>query len=214
MGTTTVMLATSSTPGARPRLQVLPGGVPPAQTRGRSRSPRAGGSAAGVPMSGVAVGPARRPRSGEAVRTTRPARRERVVPRDHGSRGRGGWPTATARVDGAAAARPVPARPVPARLRLTRRGRLVLRWAAVLLALVVASVLMLVLSRPASAGSQSRPVPARYHVVLPGETLWGIAGEVAPNADRRDVIAEIVELNALSGSGVSAGQRIALPPTS
>jgi hypothetical protein len=41
--------------------------------------------------------------------------------------------------------------------------------------------------------------------------LWSIAGEVAPGADRRDTVAEIVELNALDGSSVRAGQRIAVP---
>ena len=99
-------------------------------------------------------------------------------------------------------------------LRLTRRGRLVLRLGLVVLALLLALVLALVLTRPASAGAQQHAVQARYHVVLPGETLWSIAGEIAPQADRRDVVAEIVELNALPGSGVEAGQRIAIPPSS
>jgi hypothetical protein len=99
-------------------------------------------------------------------------------------------------------------------MRLTRRGRLVVRWAVLTLALLAVFILVLALSRPASAGPWRHSVPANYHVVLQGETLWGIAGEVAPNADRREVIAQIVELNALSSSGVAVGQRIALPPTS
>jgi hypothetical protein len=100
------------------------------------------------------------------------------------------------------------------RLRLTRRGRLVFRAGALVLAAGAVLLAVLMVSRPAAAGSPSGPVQVRYHVVLPGETLWSIAGEVAPRVDRREVIAEIVELNALPDSGVLAGQRIALPPTS
>lgn len=206
MGTTTAMLATSSTPGARPQLRVLPGGLPPARVPAGSRPSRAAGPAAGpaAGRSAVRADPRRRSHLGAVARIPQPGRRERIVPRDQP-----GGPAAKVRVGGVAAAQPV-----PMRLRLTRRGRLVVRWAAVLLAAVVACVLTLVLSRPASAGSQSRPVPVRYHVVLPGETLWGLAGGLAPHADRRDVIAEIIELNALPGAGVSVGQRIALPPVS
>ncbi|HET9654651.1 MAG TPA: LysM peptidoglycan-binding domain-containing protein [Kineosporiaceae bacterium] len=99
----------------------------------------------------------------------------------------------------------------PGRLRLTRRGRLVVRAGVVLLAMLVALLAVLLLSRPAVAGAGAEPVPVRYHVVLPGETLWGIAGEAAPQGDRREVIAQIIELNALPSAGVVAGQRIALP---
>ena len=74
---------------------------------------------------------------------------------------------------------------------------------------VVAGVLMI--NRPAEAGSEIHQVPVSYHVVLPGETLWGLAGEVAPNADRGDTIADLMELNALSVPTLAAGQRIALP---
>jgi LysM repeat protein len=47
--------------------------------------------------------------------------------------------------------------------------------------------------------------------VAPGQTLWAIAGEVAPNADRRDTVARIQELNALSSVNLQAGQKIAVP---
>jgi hypothetical protein len=81
--------------------------------------------------------------------------------------------------------------------------------AALTLLALVAGVLLI--DRTAEAGSTSRPVPVTYRVVLPGETLWQIAGEVAPGADRRDTVARIVELNALPNAGVNAGQRIAVP---
>jgi LysM repeat protein len=74
---------------------------------------------------------------------------------------------------------------------------------------VTASVLGLV--RPALAGTHTRPVSVRYHVVLPGETLLRIAAEEAPGVDVRDTAARIIELNALGGSEVQAGQQLALP---
>jgi hypothetical protein len=99
----------------------------------------------------------------------------------------------------------------PPPLRLTRRGRVVLRLATgvLLLGAVVGGVLGLI--RPADAGTQVIPVPVSYHVVLPGETLWSIARESVPGADPREVVARIVELNALPGAGLTAGQRIAVP---
>ena len=51
----------------------------------------------------------------------------------------------------------------------------------------------------------------RYVTVAPGDTLWSIAGEVAPGEDRRDTVARILELNARETSGVRAGDRIAVP---
>jgi LysM domain len=105
-----------------------------------------------------------------------------------------------------------PARPTgTAPITLTRRGRIVVRIGIVGLVLLAVLAGVLLLGRPAQAGSQSHPIRASYRVVLPGETLWQIAGEVAPNADRRDTVAKIIELNALPGAGVLAGQRIAVP---
>jgi LysM repeat protein len=97
------------------------------------------------------------------------------------------------------------------RLRLTRRGRLVVRVGLVLLIGAAVLTSVLVMSGSAEAGSGGGPAPMQYHVVLPGETLWGLAGQIAPDQDRRDTVAQIVELNALDGSGVVVGQRLALP---
>ena len=54
-------------------------------------------------------------------------------------------------------------------------------------------------------------MPTRYITVGPGETLWAIAGEVAPDADRRDTVQRILEINALPSANLQAGQRIAVP---
>jgi hypothetical protein len=122
-----------------------------------------------------------------------------------------GRPAACARrPSGSARLVVVPDRPA---LRLTRRGRFVVRIATGGLVLLAVLVGVLLLDRTAQAGSQSHPVPVGYHVVLPGETLWQIAGEVAPRSDRRDTVAKILDLNALSTAAVSPGQRIAVPMT-
>lgn len=97
----------------------------------------------------------------------------------------------------------------PPPLRLTPRGRRVLHALGVLLLLVVAVGGALV-ARTAEAGTGSGPAVAE-RVVLPGETLWQIAGEVAPGVDRRETVAQLVDLNGLDSSRVEAGRRIAVP---
>lgn len=96
-------------------------------------------------------------------------------------------------------------------LRLTRRGQVVAAALAAIVLVVVVGAGVLLIGRQAMAGDQVHPVPATYHIVLPGETLWSIAGDVAPGADRRDAVDRIVEFNALSSAGVQAGQRVAIP---
>jgi hypothetical protein len=44
-----------------------------------------------------------------------------------------------------------------------------------------------------------------------GETLWQVASEIDPDADPRDVIADLVSLNNLPSAEVSAGQSLAVP---
>jgi LysM repeat protein len=92
-------------------------------------------------------------------------------------------------------------------MRLTRRGRLLI---TMLLSLCGVS-LTLFTGTVSLAGTQSDQVPVRYVTVAPGETLWSIAGEVAPATDRRDTVQRIVDLNALDGPRLSVGQRIAVP---
>jgi hypothetical protein len=98
-------------------------------------------------------------------------------------------------------------------LRLTRRGRAVLR-ALVVLGLVglMAATALLMAHRADAADGPAPKTVVKHHVVLPGETLWGIATGLAPGADPRDTIAAIVEFNSLQSSAVHAGQDLALPP--
>jgi hypothetical protein len=96
-------------------------------------------------------------------------------------------------------------------LRLTRRGRIVATALAAIIVLLAIAAGVLLLGQQALAGDHARPVPASYHIVLPGETLWSIAGNVAPDADRRETIERIMEFNALSSAGVHVGQGVAIP---
>jgi hypothetical protein len=95
---------------------------------------------------------------------------------------------------------------------LTRRGRVVLRGLVVLLLVLVVTLAVLLLGRTAQAGTQVGVVTGDRYVVEPGETLWDIAGRVAPDADRRDTVLRIVRFNALPSSSVQAGQELAIPP--
>ncbi|UZN04918.1 LysM peptidoglycan-binding domain-containing protein [Cellulomonas sp. S1-8] len=100
------------------------------------------------------------------------------------------------------------ASPQPARseapLRLTARGRVVV-WA-----------LGLVLAGGAAAAAQADGPAAGTQVqrvvVAPGDTLWGIAADVAsPHEDVRDVVLQLIALNELPSGGLQAGQTIVVP---
>lgn len=96
------------------------------------------------------------------------------------------------------------------RLRITRRGRLVVTALAVLLAVALVVTAYALRSAPASA--VVRPVqPVEQITVLPGQTLWGIAAPRAAAGDVRDVIAQIRELNGLTDSRILAGQELLVP---
>jgi LysM repeat protein len=100
--------------------------------------------------------------------------------------------------------------PGEAPLRLTRRGRFLLRGLVVLAALLVTAVTVLALARPALAADPSGSGPA-VHVVQPGESLWEVARVVAPAADPRDTVLQIADLNDLSSSAVTPGQELVVP---
>ena len=96
------------------------------------------------------------------------------------------------------------------RLRLTRRGRAVL---GVLLAAPIAVVLAISAlgSGPAQAGSTVSTTEFSHITVAQGESLWDLAAWIAPDADPREVVADLVSLNQLATTEVHAGQRLAIP---
>ncbi|MCW2287352.1 LysM peptidoglycan-binding domain-containing protein [Leucobacter luti] len=98
------------------------------------------------------------------------------------------------------------------RLRLTRRGRVVLgALATVFTAGVLAFVATLGAPQALASDAQGGGQQFHYVVVQPGASLWSVATELDAGADPRDLVAEIVQLNQLDGSGVEAGQPLAVP---
>ena len=57
------------------------------------------------------------------------------------------------------------------------------------------------------------PTPTRTVVVGPGDTLWGIAGELAADGEVRAMVDRIERLNALDTALVQSGQRLRVPLT-
>ena len=97
-------------------------------------------------------------------------------------------------------------------LRLTRRGRVVVAAVAALLVTVVS----LLAAGAAQATNHGRPPGATRQnlvqvVVGPGQSLWSVAESADPDQDTRAVIHQIVDLNALSGDVVFAGQQLWVP---
>lgn len=110
----------------------------------------------------------------------------------------------------AVAARPRAAARSP--VRLTRRGRVVVTAAAMLL---IGGVSMALASaaqatgHSGAAGGQGRYVTRV--AVRPGQSLWSLAEAYDPDADTRLVIQEIVQLNSLTGEQVQPGQVLWVP---
>ena len=122
------------------------------------------------------------------------------------------------------------------RLRLTRRGRVVLTALAAV-PLVLGAAALAVNGGAAGASDSATGIDvmsyttdsgiiatlaysptdvgsARFITVEPGQTLWDLAEEISPSADPRDVVAGIKRLNALSVETLQPGQRLEIPTDS
>jgi Tfp pilus assembly protein FimV len=91
--------------------------------------------------------------------------------------------------------------PVAAPIRLTRRGVIVV--AALVAALGVGLIWLGRLSAPASPAGA--PGPATV-TVQPGDTLWSIAGRVAPGRDPLAEVSTLQQRNHLTGVDLVPGQ--------
>ena len=100
------------------------------------------------------------------------------------------------------------ARPSRRSVRLTRRGRLL---ATLTVAAVAVVAFVLAGLGPACAGTPATAGQTRVVTVAPGQTLWQIAGQVAPGRDPRDVVAQITALNHLRADQLAAGQELLVP---
>lgn len=98
------------------------------------------------------------------------------------------------------------------RLRITKRGRRVVAFLAAMP--IAAGVAAVIINGGAAIGSNEAGAPAgsfEVVTVMPGETLWSIAEQVAPAEDPRGVVDEISELNNLASAALDTGQRLFLP---
>lgn len=94
-------------------------------------------------------------------------------------------------------------------VRLTQRGRV-----AAFTASVVALMFIVMATGQVAdaAGAADQPALAPSSVVVQaGDTLWGIAQEVAPGNDPRAVVGQIRELNDLGTRSIVPGQTLVLP---
>lgn len=93
-------------------------------------------------------------------------------------------------------------------VRLTRRGRAVL-----LVAFVAVFAALMVAFGGLATGSRDSgtPEPVRIVEVGPGDTLYGLAGQVAAPGHVREMVAHLEQLNGLNGPELAVGQRLAIP---
>ena len=142
------------------------------------------------------------PAGAGAERIARAAPPARPVPARLGRPVLVGRPVSAPRAAGA-----VPSR----RIRLTRRGRIVVAA----LAVVAACGLFVAGASAAQASSRAAAHAAtgsgQRIIVQPGSTLWSIAETADPHADARTVVQEMLQANRLKTADITAGQRLWVP---
>jgi len=143
---------------------------------------------------------------------------ERVVAAPAGvTRARAVYARAAAQTRTVSRARTAGPRPGPAGpLRLTRRGRRVVAALATLAVIVAAALLWITMAGSVQASSRGQAPGSPYQgmtqiVVRPGQTLWSIAVTAEPSANPWTVVQQIIQVNALSGPRVDAGQLLWVP---
>lgn len=102
---------------------------------------------------------------------------------------------------------PAHPRPHPA-VRLTRRGRLVVFTAGLL---VVLTLGVLWGSGSVATERPGTPEPTRVVQVQPGDTLYDLAADLETDGDINATVERIQDLNALDSSVLQAGQRLRIP---
>ncbi len=96
------------------------------------------------------------------------------------------------------------------RLRLTKRGRAVLLFLAAT-PLVIGALIFALNGGGAAASLDGSRAAFQYVTVESGQNMWQLAESLAPGADPRDVIAELMNLNHMESADVYAGQELAVP---
>jgi LysM repeat protein len=96
-------------------------------------------------------------------------------------------------------------------LRLTRRGRIVIAVAAVLLVTVISLLAAGVAQATGHGPSRAARQDLVQVVVRPGQTLWSVAESADPDQDTRVVVQQIIDLNSLASTAVPAGRQLWVP---
>ena len=96
------------------------------------------------------------------------------------------------------------------RLRLTRRGRRLITT-LVAVPLVVGALFTILNGGSATATASGSTAPLEYVSVEYGQSLWQLAESIAPEADPRDVVSDILTFNQLESSVLTPGQQLAVP---
>jgi nucleoid-associated protein YgaU len=98
---------------------------------------------------------------------------------------------------------------------LNRRGRFLFLGLPVLVLAAAAAAAAVFLGAngiaPAAASSQQPVAAPRTVTVDYGDTLWTIAGRVAPERPRNETILRMGELNGLDGAELQPGQVLYVP---
>ena len=104
----------------------------------------------------------------------------------------------------------------PVTTRLTARGRLLLGASGlvILLSLISANT-ALGSAQGGAPAARSAALSQGYEriTVLPGESLWSIAREIAPDfsLSTGDIVGMIIEINNLPSSELASGQELLIP---
>ena len=93
-------------------------------------------------------------------------------------------------------------------VRLTRRGRIVVLLASLLLAFAVG---VMVAAGSVATGEAGTPEPTKVITVGSGDTLWAIATDLADDGNVRSMMSKIQSLNAMDSGTLDAGQRLVVP---
>jgi len=96
-----------------------------------------------------------------------------------------------------------------AQLRLTRRGRLVLFVATLMVTL--GTLVLAVIPSVVATDTMGDPLPATTVTVQPGDTLWDIASAANPGGNVGATADDISQLNALTDGQLRVGQELAVP---
>lgn len=79
---------------------------------------------------------------------------------------------------------------------------------------VLAGAVFAFLVGQGAASASNEPVSASnllYVTIVEGQSLWSLADELAPNADPRQFVEDVITTNGLDSASVQPGQRIAIP---